>query len=110
MKLSDIEQHWAEDCKIDKTELDNESIKVPYLHSKYWKFLIHEKVLLRKKKNEYYELKKRKYEYFSGKFSQEDYKETGLPLFNLKLLKQDVQMYIDSDKDVSQLLIDITLQ
>jgi hypothetical protein len=110
MKLSDLEQHWSEDSKIDKTELDNESVKIPYLHSKYWKFLVNEKILLRKKKNELQELRRKKYEYFSGKFSQQDYNETGWPPFHLKLLKQDIQMYIDSDSDICQLLIDITLQ
>lgn len=110
MKLEDIQNHWLEDTKIDRTDLDNESTKIPYLHSKYWKFLINEKMILRKKKNELLELKKRKYEYYSGKFSQQDYDETGWEQFSLRLLKQDIQMYIDSDEHVSKLILDIALQ
>ena len=28
---------WAEDSKIDRTELGEESIKIPQLHHKYYK-------------------------------------------------------------------------
>ena len=35
--LDDLFDLWAEDSKIDRTELGEESIKIPQLHSKYYK-------------------------------------------------------------------------
>ena len=35
MKLEDILSEWAKDSKIDNTELDKESLKIPALHNKY---------------------------------------------------------------------------
>lgn len=110
MKLEDIQSHWAEDSKIEKTNLDDESTKIPALHSKYWKILINEKIVLKNKKNDYLLLKKRKYEYYSGKFSSEDYKDTGWEIFDLRLLKTDIPLYMDSDEHINSLLLEITLQ
>ena len=35
--LDDLFDLWAEDSKIDRTELGEEPIKIPQLHSKYYK-------------------------------------------------------------------------
>ena len=35
--LDDLFDLWADDSKIDRTELGEESIKIPQLHSKYYK-------------------------------------------------------------------------
>ena len=32
MKLSELQQHWQADCKIDEMALDGESLKIPNLH------------------------------------------------------------------------------
>jgi len=110
MKLEDIQKLWDEDCKIDKTELDNEALKLPYLHSKYWKFLVNEKMILKKKKFDLLTLRKVKNEYYSGKFAKEDYEETGWKQIDLKLLRQDIPNYIDSDEHIIKLSMEISMQ
>ena len=35
MKMEEIEEAWSNDCGMDDTELDMESIKIPLLHNKY---------------------------------------------------------------------------
>jgi hypothetical protein len=44
MKLEEIESLWEQDSKIDRTDLDNESLKIPMLHSKYYKIYLREKI------------------------------------------------------------------
>jgi len=46
MKLSDIEEQWAVDCRIDSQDLVNEGIRSPLLHAKYHKILNYEKIVL----------------------------------------------------------------
>ena len=36
MKLEEIQESWSSDSQIDDTELDNESLKIPELHHKYF--------------------------------------------------------------------------
>jgi hypothetical protein len=35
MELKELIQIWKEDCKIDDTELGQESTRIPNLHAKY---------------------------------------------------------------------------
>ena len=37
MKLEDIQNLWFEDCKIEDDMLDEEALKIPRLHQKYYK-------------------------------------------------------------------------
>ena len=48
MKLEEILESWSKDSKIDNTELDKESLKIPSLHNKYLKMYTSENLLLRK--------------------------------------------------------------
>ena len=63
MKLEEIQQHWERDSTVDRTELGEESLRIPQLHSKYFKFFSAERLLLRKMEYEYKSLHKEKYEY-----------------------------------------------
>lgn len=110
MKLDDIEKLWAVDVVIDKTDIDSEALKIPYLHAKYWKILINEKLHLRKLKDQQAQLKKLKTDYYGGKFSEQDYKETGWPIIHNLILKTDIPLHMDSDNDVIDLNIKVTHQ
>ena len=39
IQLDDIKAQWADDSRIDNDLLDNESTKIPQLHSKYLNYL-----------------------------------------------------------------------
>jgi len=110
MKLKDIQEKWAKDSKIEKTQLDDEATKVPYLHNEYWKILVNEKLFLRKKKDELARLKKLKVEYYTGKFAKEDYQETGWPHMDMVILKQDLPLYLESDDHIADMNIEIVHQ
>jgi hypothetical protein len=97
MNLDEIQLLWEEDSKLDPDNLHNESIKIPSLHSKYYK--IYNNILLLKKmeENNYKILKKQKWLYYSGKDEPDEYIKKP---FEHKVLKNDIDKYFDADKDV----------
>ena len=70
MDLSDIRKLVAEDMPIDDTELDIESMTIPQLHNKYLNIYLDEKLVLQKLNNDYYRLKKTKWEYYTGNWTK----------------------------------------
>jgi hypothetical protein len=97
MNLDEIQTLWETDSKIDPDNLHEESIKIPSLHSKYYK--IYNNILLLKKMEEskLKILKKEKWMYYTGKADPETYKETP---FDHKVLKPDIERYMDADSDL----------
>ncbi len=110
MDISKIKQLVAEDMPIDDTELDIESMAIPQLHSKYLNIYMDEKLLLQKINSDYYRLKKMKWEYYTGKLDQDQLDEYGWEPFQLKILKQDIDLYMDSDEDLQKLINKQTYQ
>ena len=99
--LDDVQHEWTIDSKIDPELLDEESIKIPQLHSKYLKYLSDVKLLKIKKEMEYKVLLREKFEYYTGKADEEVYKEKP---FDLKILTQDLSLNMESDTDIQALL------
>ena len=50
MNFNDIYDMWGKDSQIDTLALDEESLKIPILHSKYVRLLIDERRKLNKMK------------------------------------------------------------
>jgi len=96
-----IKDHWAQDSKMDEDLLDHESIKIPQLHSKYLNYLSDVRLIKLKKEQEYKKLLREKFEYYTGKADNEVYQKNP---FDLKILKQDVQLYIDADDEIQSSL------
>lgn len=97
MNIDEIQTLWEEDSKLDPDNLHNESIKIPLLHSKYYK--IYNNILLLKKMEEskYKILKKEKWLYYSGKAEPDVYIEKP---FDHKVLKNDLDKYLDADDEL----------
>jgi len=100
MNFSELKEMVEQDLSFKEDQLDIESLRIPQLHGKYLNFLTNEKILLQKLKWEYASLYKAKWEYYNGKMSQEDLKERNWEQFDLKILKQDIPIYIDADEDL----------
>lgn len=109
MKLEDIENLWSEDCKIGRTDLDHESLKIPELHNKYYKLLMREKFQLRAEENEYKQFYRLKHEYYHGKLSDSELAEFGWEPFEF-VLKGDLPVYMDADKELADRLIKLDIQ
>ena len=100
MTLEELQEAIDKDLKINDTELDLESLKTPQLHNKYLKHLNNFKLLLSKSNADYYKLRKEKWEYYTGKADPSVYAQKP---FHLKLLKTDIDKYLDSDIDLQKL-------
>jgi hypothetical protein len=105
MLLDQILEHWEKDCKLNPTELGKESINIPQLHAKYLKLLVENKRLLRKVESQYKDTKTLKNDYYSGRLSTDRLKELGWRPFPHKLVKNDVERAVVTDKDVVELQI-----
>lgn len=110
MNIEQIKQLVEQELGIDPTELGDESLRVPKLHSKFMNIFHDESLLLRKYESEWRTLRKQKWEYYNGKMSQEDLKELGWEPFGHRILRQDMDIYMDSDPDMSKLNAKMELQ
>ena len=99
-------EEWSKDSKIDETEPGRELIRIPQLHSKYLNIMTHHNLILKKISNDYNVKKKLKWEYYSGDLnSPEDLEEYGYEPMVKKVLRQDMSLYIDSDKELTDILL-----
>ena len=100
MNIDELYVEVERDIKIDDTELDLESIRTPQLHNKYLKIFTKHSLQYKKLQDDYKVLYRVKWEYYTGKASPEVYAENP---FELKVLKADIGIYMEADKDLQQL-------
>jgi len=110
MQLDDILSEWRKDAEIDRTELGEEALKIPQLHSKYYNIYSKERLQLRRLESELKVLQKLKYEYYGGTLDYEELKEQGWEPNNLKILRADIPQYVDSDKEVIEHTLKVAYQ
>lgn len=110
MKFEEIFDEWKRDSEIDQTDLGNESLKIPKLHHKYYMMLLSERSSLRKLEAQMKQLKLSKYEFYSQGHTEET-KKLGweLPPRGI-ILKADIPMYIEADRDIIDLSLKIGIQ
>lgn len=110
MKFEDIFEEWEKDSNIDRTDLDNESLKIPKLHHKYYMMLVAEKTLLKKLESDLKQLKLAKFEFYSQGHTEET-RALGwtMPARGM-ILKSDIPMYMESDKHIIELSLRIGIQ
>jgi hypothetical protein len=109
MKLEQIHEMWDVDAKINPTELDTESLKISELHSKYFRIFNKERLILIKLEKELIVLRRDKYEFYTQGPS-EDHLRRGWEYPGVKILKNEANIYIDSDNDVVELSLKIAFQ
>ena len=97
MTLDELQAKAEKDLTIDDTELDLESLKTPQLHSQYLKTYSTYALMLKKAEGEYSKLHIKKWLFYTGKAEPQEYKDKN---FDLKVLRQDVDKFIDSDDEI----------
>ncbi len=110
MKLEEIRAMVEKDLQLNETELDTESMRVPQIHGKYLNLMFDERLMLKKSEADYSVLKRQKWEYYSGKMSEETLKDLGWEQFDLKILRQDLDKYLESDADLIALSLKVMYQ
>ena len=102
MTLSEIQEQVRKDLKINDLELDIESLRIPSLHSKYLQLLTEHSLLLKKTQGELSVLKRNKWIYYTGRATEDIYKERGD--FSIKLKNKDEEKtFIDADNEYREL-------
>jgi len=97
LNIESIVKEWDKDCKIDETELGRESTKIPVIHNKYLKIYMGERMSLYKIRADTKKIRKKLMEYYLGELDLSELKELGRDQFYKKLLKNEVEAYIESD-------------
>ena len=99
MTLEELQQAVNKDFKLDDTELDAESIKIPLIHNKYLQHFNKFSLLLKKAEYDHKTMIRDKWEYYTGKADPHVYQQRP---FDIKVLKADVHIYMDSDPDLQK--------
>lgn len=110
MKLEDIYSEWAKDGEINIVDVSKTSADIPKLHNKYFRMYAEEGLKLKKYKSDYKNLTKLKTEYYNGSMGSEELKQYGWNPQPLKILRQDIPMYIESDQDIVNMSLKIGMQ
>ena len=107
MKIEDIKDMLERDKSIDYTQLDTASLKIPEQAVKYQQLSHDEAVILRYLEREYNIMKLNRWMYYMGKADDEVYEKEP---FDHKVLKSDVNLFLEADKKLNELQDRIILQ
>ena len=102
MNLDQLKEEARKDLIIEnKEQLGSESLKNQKIKLKYLDQRSRFQLLLQKANGEYQRMYRQKWEYYGGKADVKIY--VSKP-FDLKVLKNDLAMYISSDEEIIQLM------
>ena len=107
MDLEEINKMWSKDCKIDEANISGEARRIPEMHNKYYMLYVKAALKVKKLKADLATLEKAKTEYYSGSMDQAELQQRGWKPNPLKILRQDIGKYIESDKDIIELSLTI---
>ena len=106
VNIDALMEEWVKDAAYDETEPQKAMANIPKLHAKYLRIMTHHNLLVKKLLSEYNSRRKIKYDYFSGDLNNpEDLEKYGLEPMMKKVLRSDIQMWLDSDQDLNNLLL-----
>ena len=100
MTLDELKIQVAIDLKVNDERLDTESLKNQELYAKYLDIKSRFELLMYKAKGDYKILYRDKWEYYGGKSDANVYVTKP---FDLKVLKSDLSIYIESDEEIIQI-------
>jgi hypothetical protein len=101
MDLDTLKRTAREDLPVNDLEhIDQESFKNQMIKQKWLDFKADFELLLIKARTDHQQLYRQKWEYYGGK---SDAKVYAAKPFDIKVMKTDLQMYIQSDDDILRL-------
>lgn len=107
MKIEDIMEEAEKYFQIDETNLAKEALETPKLYGRLLRIRTHESMLLQKYKLQLKKLYQSKRDYYLGRADPEVYKTKP---FDLKILKSEVDSYIEADDEIAELNLKIEIQ
>lgn len=109
MNIAELLAIWELDSNIDSLDLSNESLKIPKLHSKYYRHFLKEKEDAQAYSAALRVLKLQKYEFYTMGPNSESHEDWQLPDFG-KVPKPEIARYLEGDKDLIKLETKLTMQ
>ena len=97
MTLDELKQIVYKELPVNKDHLDTEALRNQDLYAKFIDYKTNFEFLLAKSKGDYKVLYRDKWDYYGGKA---DAKVYATKPFDLKVLKNDLHVYIESDKEI----------
>ena len=107
MKIENIKDMLEKDRSIDHTQLDTESLKIPEQAVKYQQMAHDEALRLRFLEKEYNVAKYNRWMYYMGKADPDVYDKEP---FDHKVLKSDLNVFLDSDLILNEIQDRIVVQ
>lgn len=98
INIDEIVESWREDSKIDDLNLDKENVRIPSLHSKYVGMMVDENKSLRTLIRDRAILRRLLRSYYLGKADADDLEKLGRDQFYEKILKNELNEYMDTDE------------
>lgn len=108
--IESYEKMWAEDCKIDETNLVREASRIPILHSKYYKLYHRAALKATKLRYDLKELEGKKQDWMEGLMDQQDLAKLGWRAYGPKPMKSEIPRKIENDPEVIKLSLMIEYQ
>ena len=99
MTLDELKEEVNNALKVNDERLDTEALKNQELYAKYLDHKSGFELLLHKAKGDYKKMYREKWEYYGGKADAKVYVTKP---FDLKVLKSDLSVYIESDDEIIQ--------
>lgn len=104
MEIEQVLSEWDIDCKIDPIHIDQSSIDIPKMHSKYIRYYSDVLKQLKKSEKELEALKHIKTRYYQGKLTKQelDNKKWNYDPFDGEKppLKSEIYKWVNIDKDI----------
>lgn len=101
MKLSELSEAWAEDSKIESTNLGHEAVRTAQLHAKYLDMLGSVRLNLRKAESDYLRMRRKKYRYYRGEMTRDELEQESWPQYQgNKPLKNEMDEFLSTDDDL----------
>ena len=107
MKLEDIMNEAEKYLQIDETNLGREALDTPKVYGKLLRIRTSESMLLQRYKFQIKKMYQEKRDYYLGRADPSVYKEKP---FDVKILKSEVDTYLDADDDIGDLNLKIEVQ
>lgn len=101
MKLSELQEAWETDSKIDFTNLGKEAVRTPLLHAKYVNWMGSVRLNLRKAESDYLNTRRKKYRYYRGEMTKDELAQEGWAQYQgNKPLKNEMDEFLTTDPDL----------
>lgn len=97
MKLEELHSVWAQDSEIDFSQPHEALRQIPQLHHKWWKIYTGQRANYLAAEKRYKDLRHERMEYFTGRLDDAIRQARGWPPQPLRLVRQEVDSYLDAD-------------